>query len=61
MPKSLAVIVALVAALALTGCGDTVADVHRDAKFKQACEAAGGKVWLQDFTGWKCDMTTGRN
>jgi hypothetical protein len=57
--KAARIAVALLAVLALAGCGETVADVQRDGKFKHACEAAGGSVWSPTGSGpWSCDMTT---
>lgn len=45
-----------VLAVLLTGCGQTVADVKRDAAFTKICTEGGGHVYYPDFGGIACSF-----
>lgn len=50
--------VALLLTLALAGCGETTADLKRDAQFAKTCHAQGGKVYYSAGNGTiACDFT----
>jgi len=48
--------IALVLLLALTGCGQSLDDVKREAEFAKTCKDSGGRVYYQDFAGIMCSF-----
>lgn len=44
----------VMAVLYLTACGDSLEDIERDAKFKNACHEAGGRVYWAE--GYRCNF-----
>jgi hypothetical protein len=56
-----AVVLALGLILGLTACNDdTVSEIERNARLKQACEKAGGELYNAQ-PGWRCDLSTKDN
>lgn len=60
MRKIMLVIAAAVLTVSLAGCQESMADLHRDAQFKQACVKAGGRVVYVGLAGDQlfCDLST---
>lgn len=56
MRALLATVMAAGLMLGLTGCGDTVESIERDAKIKQVCEANEGRVYYD--SGIRCSLAT---
>lgn len=46
-----------VGALLLTGCGDSVDNIKRDAEFAKTCKDGGGHVWYDGFNEIRCSFT----
>jgi ABC-type proline/glycine betaine transport system substrate-binding protein len=56
--RIVAAILAVGLVFGLTACNDdTVSDIERNARLKQACEKAGGELY-NAAPGWRCDLST---
>lgn len=49
--KCTLVTIAVLGCLLLTGCGNSVDDVKRDAEFAKVCKDSGGHVWYDGLNG----------
>lgn len=61
MKRTLSVVAALACVLTLAGCGQSRADLRRDAEFAKQCTESGGHVYYIGFTSEiiRCDFSPG--